>query len=245
MKLLICTPCYGGLVTTQYLLRMIDTYEALRSDDRVKQIAIYTLETESLIPRGRNKCARFALMNDYDKLLFIDADMVWTPEDVKLLLDSKKPIIGGTYPLKTFPITLNFNALAEKGAELWNNTRLIDDYMAFKAKFADAKGEVEVRHIPTGFMLIDTKVFKKLIQDGTAPRYQTFQPDNNTVEVFYDFFPIGVVEGEYESEDWAFCSLASKAGFPIHLQTKVVTGHIGVHHYQLGQHVLVGQKPLL
>lgn len=244
MRLLIATPAYGGLVTTVYLTSVINTYTHLIKTGLVEDVNVFTLGNESLISRGRNKCARHALTEGYDKLLFIDADMAWQPEDVELLLRSDKPIIGGTYPFKCFPITINFNPLPE-GNDTFGQYRYQDNYFNFIKKHAAPNGEVEVKHLPTGFMLIDTKVLVDLAQSGKVERYETFQPDTQETNVFYDFFPVRVKNGRYESEDWAFCSIAKEAGYPIYLQTKVVCGHYGNHLYHLGQHGAIGQKPLI
>lgn len=244
VRLLIATPAYGGLVTTPYLLSLLDTYTYLIKNKLVDEVQVHTLSNESLISRGRNKCARYALLNGYDKMLFIDADMAWRAEDVELLLRSDKPIIGGTYPMKCFPVTLNFNPLPE-GNDTFGTRRQQDNYFEFIKKHASLNGEVEVKHIPTGFMLIDTKVFLSLASGGKVAEYETFQPDNNTVEKFFDFFPVRVKDGKYESEDWAFCSIAREAGFPVYLQTKIVTAHVGTHIYALGQHHAIGQKPII
>lgn len=245
-SVVLATPCYGGMVTSKYMGSMLDSIYGLMRDS-IPHIN-FMLANESLIPRGRNKCAMWMLDNNFDKLMFIDADMIWTYEKLKMLLDSDKPIIGGTYPMKAFPISLNFNALEGKGLDLFAKNRQQDNYLEFVRAHADAKGEVEVRHIPTGFMLIDRTVFLKLSE--TVPSYFSYDPPTKTTTAAYDFFPSGIVEGisepgEYLSEDWAFCAIAKRAGFPIYLQTRAVCGHTGTFNFGLGQHVVIGQEPLI
>lgn len=240
MKLLVATPSYGGVVTCQYLKSLIPCLAHM--GELGIEAHIHMLESESLISRGRNTCAMFAINGGYDKLLFIDADMIFTWENLKRLLDSKKKIVGGTYPLKNHPITLNFNPL-EHQMDLFDQDRQQDNYMQWVSKYADPAGEAEVRHIPTGFMLIDMEVFAKL--SHIVPWYQTFQPETKEKTHSFEFFPVGVRENEYESEDWAFCRIARENGFPVYLQTQAVCGHVGIMHYGLGQHIIVGQSPLI
>lgn len=240
MKLLIATPAYGGQVTTGYLVSLLETFALLR--EAGIDVEVYTIGTESLISRGRNSCAKYAIDGGFDKLLFIDADLIFSFENVKRLLESDKLIVGGTYPLKNFPITLNFNPLVEH-RDLFGQARQQDNYLAWCAKYAQANGEAEVEHIPTGFMLIDMQVFARL--SHSVQWYENFNADTRTRALYYDFFPVRVVDHQYESEDWAFCSLARAAGFSIWLQTRAVCGHIGTYSYGLGAHIVSGQPPLI
>ncbi len=240
MKVLIATPAYGGMVTTRYLHSLIQTLAWCNSQDIDTEL--HMQESESLISRGRNTCGTYAIKNGFDKMLFIDADMIFTPEKVKMLLDSNEKIVGGTYPLKNHPITLNFNPLQDQ-RDLFGDHRQQDNYIAWVKKYADKNGEAEVMHIPTGFMLIDTEVLAKLTYK--VPWYQSFQPETKQTTTYYDFFPVRVQDNQYESEDWAFCSIAREHGYKVVLQTKAVCGHTGVMHYGLGQHIISGQEPLI
>lgn len=244
LKVLVATPAYGGQFTLPYFICSLNTERHIWQTDLVDSYDVYSLGTESLIGRGRNTCAKYAMDHGYDKLLFIDADMSWKPEWVEMLLRSDKKIIGGTYPLKSFPISLNFNPL-EEHVKWFGKNRQLDNYQEFVKNCAEPNGEVEVRHIPTGFMLIDMSVFKTLASTKYAPHYITFAPDTKETKVFYDFFPCGVTGEQYESEDWRFCSNARAMGIKVYLQTQIVCGHVGVHHYQLGQHVIQGQLPII
>jgi len=239
MKLLIAIPCAGGMITTGCMTSLLQTWAQLPPEIECE---IYTLSTESLINRGRNTCAKYAIDGRFDKLLFIDSDLIFTYADIKRLLDSDKLVVGGTYPLKNFPITVNFNPLDEH-ADLFGKDRQQDNYMEWVRKYADDNGEAEVRHIPTGFMLIDMRVLAKL--SHTVNWYQNFNPDLKTTTMYFEFFPTGVVNHELLSEDWYFCKLARDAGFKIYLQTRSVCAHIGNYAYGLGHHIIRGQPPLI
>lgn len=241
MKLLICTPCYGSQLTLGYVSSLIDSIFLLNQSKDI-EFQTFFLGGESLISRGRNKCADAFLRGGFDRLLFIDADLTWTPEDLRLILKSDKPLIGGTYPLKTFPITINFNPLDGVEPE-FKRDRSFDNFRLFSAKYADEKGEAQVKHIPTGFMSIRREVFEALAD--YVPLYRSFAPDKGTIDLIKDYFPSGARDGNYESEDWAFCRLAQSAGIPVYLQTKVICGHTGSHTYEPGQWYSGGQRPLL
>lgn len=228
LKVVIATPAYGGLVTTQYLGSLLTT-AVMAATDNVK-LSVYTMDNESLIPRARCKCAQFAMSQDFHKLLFIDADLAWSWEDVKRLLDSDKDIVGGTYPIKTHPITLNLNTLKEHEHVYNANKRHLKDFMQLR-EYADKNGEIEVRHIPTGLMCINIDVFNKL--RSKVPNFVHLSPSTGEVENMYEFFPIGVKNGNYMSEDWAFCELARENGYKIHLNVKSVATHTGSFTYSI------------
>lgn len=241
LSILIATPAYGGLVTTEYLNSLLSTmlYFAQNKIDA----HVYTLKNESLIPRGRNQCAWYALAQGpngqpFDKVLFIDADMGWEVSDVERLLKSHKRVVGGVYPVKQYPIELACNALVEHREVFPHNKRSVESLLELRRQFANHIGEVEVRHIPTGFMLVDTSVFIDLIPHVRSYIGMDWQKRQNVR--MWDFFPIGPADASgdcvYESEDWAFCSLVRKH-FPdegVWLNTHVVTKHSGAHTFSAG-----------
>jgi len=235
MKVIIGTPAYGGMVMTNYLISMIQTTRCFVRDNA--EFVVYTLTNESLINRGRNTIANEALKMGYEKLVFIDADMGWTYADLCAVCNSDKGIVGGTYPLKTLPICLNFNALpqhfeyfAEKSDKGTMYNKSLDKYKTYKEKCADVNGEVEVMHVPTGFMAININVLDRL--KSKVATYQ--QRDHHTGEIstLYEFFPIRIKNNILESEDWAFCSIARENGIPVYLNTNVVLEHAGTYTFR-------------
>jgi hypothetical protein len=239
MKLLIGTPAYGGMLTINYAISMI---ESTRNFIRDKvDFHVYALGNESLINRGRNTIANFAMQGDYDKLLFIDSDIGWTYDDLCFVLNSNKPIIGGTYPMKAFPMSLNFNPMPGQ-FEVFEHTeadgtktyrKTIDKYDLYCQQFADkTSGEVEVLHVPTGFMAINVKQVFGALKDKVAT-YDSHDFRTGKLQVMHDFFPVRVKDRVLESEDWAFCSIAREAGIPVFLQTKVVLSHVGNYTFDI------------
>jgi len=235
MRVLIGTPAYGGLINTDYLVSMITTTRGFIRDG--VDFVVHTLANESLINRGRNTIANAALEGGYDKLVFIDADIGWQYSDMCLLLNSNKPLIGGTYPLKALPIAVNFNPLMQHmthfetdGPEGKMYRKTLDKFQAYKEKCADANGEVEVMHIPTGFMSINGSVLKQL-KDKVGV-YQQRDFHTGKISTMYEFFPIRIKNNVLESEDWAFCSICRENGIPVFLNTRIITTHAGTYTFK-------------
>lgn len=81
MHLVIGTPCYGGMMCTEYTQSLLSLKEACMQYG-IKLTCIF-LGNESLIQRGRNTIAHhFLRIPDATHLLFIDADQRFRANDI-------------------------------------------------------------------------------------------------------------------------------------------------------------------
>lgn len=231
-SVLIGTPMFGGLAYYHYVGSMMDTTGyCVATGIRLKAQFI---ANESLIGRARNRIAQMFLASQADKLLFIDADLGWTVPDFTRIIESNKLVVGGTYPGKAFPIELMANALPEHNETFDFRVRSLEQLQELGTKYGNSRGEVEVRHVPTGFLMIDRSVFEKL-----KPHVRTYHSHalgtKEEVEM-WDFFPSGAQpSGEYESEDWAFCRLVREhLDCRVWLSTRTVLSHTGTHTFRAG-----------
>lgn len=223
-KVLISTPVFGGKVEVQYFASMMGAIPYLIQNQIGFEIMC---EARNLIHQARNRAAHYALKNGFDKLLFIDSDIVFKGNDLLLLLASDKKLVGGLYPLKGFPIKLNFTPKQGiyNGAESFS----LQDYIT---DFADKKtGEVEVFMLPTGFMCIDVSLFKDL--DPFVQEYHHRDPLVWKVENEKMYFPFSIApDGFIYTEDWSFCDLVrNKLNETPYWNTKIVVDHVGVHTF--------------
>jgi hypothetical protein len=92
-----------------------------------------------------------------------------------------------------------------------------------------------VDYAATGFMLINTDVFRKIIDKrpdlkytNDVDGYMSANPDT-----FYDFFTVGVNPSnkKYESEDYGFCQLWRSIGGKICVIPDINLRHTGRNHY--------------
>lgn len=188
------------------------------------EFSIVLLIGESAIGRGRNNMAHQFLESitedgkpAYDELLFIDSDIVFSYKQVKRIVDSDKPIVGGFYCKKAEGKPgLVFNSLPDN-------------------PMPEADGLVKVKNIGTGFMKIHRKVFDRMAELMPDLLY-TCDADG---KLKCDFFKMGVVVDKYSqrrrwmSEDWFFCYNAMECGFDIWADTKVLTQHSGMAVFPL------------
>jgi len=204
----ICMPCYGGMLTEQTFMSFIKWANMCR------QLNIdWTLETmtnESLISRARNTLVSKFLTNpDSTHLFFVDADIGWEPWQLLLLLNHRKDVVGGLYPMKTLPIKWVVNGI--DGGETEEDGNLI-----------------EVSKTGTGFMLIKRDVFDTVKQHNDTIKFKNdIGLDPVLDENMYTFFDTVVREGRYYSEDWDFCEKFRDLGGKIWVDKRVLLRHTG------------------
>ncbi len=231
-RIFVATPAYGGLISAAYAeSQLASALWCLRNGI---QFAWIYVTNDALIVRARNRCVGTFLRTDFTHLLFADADLGWNPQDLANLLAADVPVVAGTYPIKQLPIKLNFNVLKEDLLDC--AVASLDPYcetgfQRWREQRADARGLVEVRHVPTGFLLIERSVFEQLVPhvDSYACDYPEAPP--NAID--YNFFPATISQGTLLSEDWAFCELCRSHGIPIYLNTNVIASHMGNYQFKM------------
>jgi hypothetical protein len=166
------------------------------------------LEGQANISRARDILAAQFLASDCTSLVFIDGDVGFARQDLQWLLESPHPITGGLYQRK--------NASGHWVCMPQPNDAAVTSVPHYR----------RVQRIGTGFLRIDRLVFEKLMRD---PSILSYPLDNSTL---HQFFPSGVLDGHFLSEDYYFCELAARAGFDIHIDTRIRLKHVGRFIYQ-------------
>ena len=99
-KIFIGTPCYGGMITADYFKSCLQL-TAVAASKKV-ELQFGTIGNESLITRARNTLVQLFMDDEqYTHLLFIDADISFSPESVMRMIDLDEEIVTGVYPRKT------------------------------------------------------------------------------------------------------------------------------------------------
>jgi hypothetical protein len=190
-----------------------------------------------LITRSRNSIvAEFLSEPKYTHLLWIDADIGFTPEAVYNLLGSGHDIAAGVYPLKAFTFPDEIPAQSKDELMLRYTTY---PFNPSGTTFRVENNFVEVKDAPTGLMMIKRGVFDKMIASYPKLKYK---PDrqvgleriaNKIDDCYYNFFDTIVDEtGRYLSEDYAFCRLWQMIGGRVYCDATSRLTHQGSHQYQ-------------
>jgi hypothetical protein len=231
-KLFVATPMFGNMCYGSYATSLIDLMSNCARLDI--PCMMQTRFNDSLVPRARNFLVHEFLKTDFTHFLFIDADIEFQVQDIFEMIKKDVDVIGGIYPRKDidweavsravkagvdpkdlhfYSSPLNFNPLTEEPLE---------------ALITDA---VEVKDIPTGFMLVKREVFEKLKPEVETCVFRWNEPPHNG-ETCYCFFDTKVEGDEYLSEDWYFCRKWLGIGGKIHAAPWVRLIHHGTYAYR-------------
>jgi hypothetical protein len=181
---------------------------------RAKGVKVRVFRGASAIDRARSLMAHEALRDGFDKLLWVDADIAFDPEDVDRLLEADKPFVCGLYPKKG---SRHLSSHALPG------TREI--------VFGEQGGLLEILYAASGFTLVDASVYEGIRTKLALPTCnahfdEPFVP-------YYQPLIKDTPEGPwYLAEDFAFSERARQAGFPVFADTRIRLRHIGRYAYQ-------------
>jgi hypothetical protein len=186
-------PAYGGQIFDPCMHGLRETKE--RFEHLGIGWNIVTIRNESLVQRARHHIIATFLRSGADRLVFIDADIGFTADQVLRLLAHDRDVIGGMYRKKTL-------ASEDYAANLVVNA----DGTVTKD---EATGALLARHVATGFLCIKRGVIERMIAAFPHLRYRLHAEARDKVgadfahaimEPFID--PVTL---DYYSEDYAFC----------------------------------------
>jgi len=236
-KILLPLICYGGMCHTEFAMSVMGTLLAIQGQQKI-EMSVSPITFESLISRARNASVAWALSDDFTHLLFLDSDICFDPADIFRLLEADKDVTVGLYPKKYYNRSKMENLAKHSphvfdAKESWKSLATdfstefsIDNFRQVKM------GEMfTVDYAATGFMLIKTDVFRKIIDKRPDLKYTNDVDGYMSANpaYFYDFFRVGVnpSSGKYESEDYGFCELWRSLGGEIHVVPQVKLKHMG------------------
>ena len=161
-------------------------------------------------------------------MLFVDADVEFTPEAVARMLVPKKDIVMTPYRVK-------------------------EEEMKYAGKFKDSANIkiepfdlVEIEEGPAGLMMIHRRVYERLMDKHPELKINFDKPtrkkmnkeigamEDAIARYMYNFWDttFGLDTGEWKGEDLSFCALAREAGFKIYANLDSGTTHHGSWGFQ-------------
>ena len=236
-KLFVATPMYGGMCTGMYasaVMQCVGTFGQAGI-----QMYYSFMMNESLITRARNSMAYDFMKSDATHLMFIDADIAFSPADIPRMVDADKDIICGIYPKKEIN-WVEINAAVKRGVppqELQYHTGAFVLNLASgeKSKTGNINEPIEIANGGTGFMLIKRKVFEDLasrVPSYTNDMYHAVDTVRE-VKVIKEYFTTSIDEESNRllSEDYHFCKIARLAGFKVWCAPWASFSHTGTYNF--------------
>lgn len=216
MSLLVAIPCYGGIVSDKTAKGLFNLGKELRTAGL--DHGIVTISNESLVTKARSRIVNFFMnTTEYEYIMFIDADIGFSPDDVFNLLKHQKDIICGAYPMKGIPLRYNYNISNPKIEE----------------------GElVKIENIGFGFSLIHRRVFEGIhkrygeeLKYFPATNDSSYPPTEKEYHNSYHYFLELKKDMSFLPEDFSFFERAKRVGYDVWLNTNIKLSHVGSHVY--------------
>lgn len=203
-NIFIGTPAYNGMVHVDYLNTILDFRSKL-------PVTVMNIGNESLIPRGRNTVlSYFNNMKDFTHLLYLDADIGMTANDLIKLIEHDKDVIGAPVNLK------GFNKL---GQPVNNVGQMV----------GTENGLIKADRVGTAVFMLSRKAVDALIENSEEYSRNPHTRGENKDIPHYDVFQTGVFDGEYYSEDYYVCKTLRDLGFDVYVDTKIKVRHNGMY----------------
>jgi hypothetical protein len=203
LNLLIGTPAYAGQVHVDYVTALL-----VFQRERLP-FTLMTIGNESLITRARNTIiSAFHERREFTHLLFLDGDVHLPHEGLARMLAHRKDVVAAPVALK---------GVAPDGGRFFNVGRTVGEDGAL----------LLVDRVGTAALLISRAAAEALIADARAAQ-RVYELAQGEGAIQYDVFRVGVIDGEYLSEDFWVCHALRRLGFAVHVDPTVVTRHNGM-----------------
>ena len=217
IRVLIGTPAYGGMVHIGYMNSLLE-YQR-----QGLNFSLAAFGNESLITRARNTIISYFYLHraEFTHLLFLDADIHLPAEGLKALLDFQKDVCGAHVPIKAY---------RDDGSVRSNATgdmKIIDSGL-YQAEF-----------VATAALLLSTSAVTAVVERarnaGRVYQNPTEFDQNDKINgvTMYDVFQVGVVDGDYLSEDYWLCNELRAAGFEVYAADVPGITHFGNHGFKI------------
>lgn len=230
----LATPCFGGQVMQGYMLSVCKLLQESHKGRFSLDLAL--LGYDALITRSRSTLVARFLDSACSHLLFIDADIVFEPEQFLRLLDFDRDFAAAMYPIKT----IDWDAVPRRvvGGEKLEAAGL--SYVGTLCEGDERREEdgfATAVYAGTGFQLIRRVVLERMIEAHPElhfTRIHTLAREAPRSDRLYALFDcmIDAETGEYLSEDYSFCRRWRALGGEIWLDLESRLTHIGSQHFR-------------
>jgi len=217
-KLLIGTPCYGGMLHQDYVKALIEF------NQMGIPITYMHIGNESLITRGRNTIISFYYtnMDKFTHLFFMDADIYISAQDLAKLITSDKDVIAAPVPMKGYN---------PDGSPAYNINGVIS------ANVPDFPNLVTVEKVGTAAMLLSNDAVNALVEkakkNGDVYGGNSLSRGESMNQIqHYDVFKACVRDGQYLAEDWYVCHSLRELDYNIYVDKTIRTKHSGTFTFE-------------
>jgi hypothetical protein len=208
-KLFIAIPAYDGKIN----IKLAYNIAALMPKAMQFGVSVNMGDVSgcSIITMARNQLVHEFLKTDSTELLFIDSDVIATPDDILRLMAQSggKDITAGMYPRRSKDRNFFADLYFDKNADLEFEGSLM-----------------RLKRVGTGFMLIQRHVIETMV--AAHPEW-CYDFKGEQICGVFDFQNRN---GTYLGEDYLFCVRASEYGFKIYADVDISLPHVGTETFE-------------
>jgi hypothetical protein len=209
--LMVATPMGGGGLCDMAFASGLDALRVACGQRGIRLSTVF-LRGESDVQQARNRCFAQFLASDHSHMLFIDADIGFSPDAALRLLAHNQPLVGATYAKKK-PGAAEFAVSLLPRAE------------------RTASGLVEVNGLPGGFLMVRRDCAERM---AGAYRDLAFDPqdgqdsDDSWRAHLFNMFGAELSDRTRWSEDISFCRRWAAIGGRVWLDPYILLEHWGM-----------------
>ena len=233
IHLVVATPCFGGQVSTIYVNSIFALQSAVRSLSNLR-LKVELRDGDALITRARaNLMTSFLDDPSATHLLFIDADIGFTPDQVFRLIESGADVVAGVYPIKRVNWEKAQRAIEGRRPNI--PAASLDYVLEINDPdhIAVVNGFTRVRYAGTGFLMVRRQVFERMcahadyasLKFSGEHSHDALAGSPNRFALFECM--IDPATGTYLSEDFAFCKRWTDIGGEIWADLQSRLDHVG------------------
>jgi len=233
IHLVVATPCFGGQVSSIYASSIFGLQRAVHAMSNI-DLKVHLRDGDALITRARANLVTLFLDDPAaTHLLFIDADIGFTPEQVFRLIETGADMVAGVYPIKRVNWAKAKRAINADRPDIpaasLDYVLELDD----PDRVVVANGFARVRFAGTGFLMIRRHVIEQMCRHPDYASLQFFREhsldalagSSNRFALFECM--IDPATGTYLSEDFAFCKRWTDIGGEIWADIESRLDHVG------------------
>jgi hypothetical protein len=197
-KVLVATPSYDGKVDVWYASALHQTaLLGMQSDIYFHPVF---MSYDALIQRSRNDLLAISVEQDFDGILWIDADVEWNPQWALDVVESNKDVIG-------IPIV-------KKSIEEQYSVKCKSEHL-----YVNEDGFIKVESNATGFLYMSKDAVNYLWNNSEAYVH-------NGVERRW-VFEVKIQDGDIISEDVLVCQKLRDGGYEVFIDPSKTCNHVG------------------
>jgi hypothetical protein len=199
-RVLIGTPALDGKVQAWYTDSLANSIKVCAANGIDLQPVI--LIDESILPMARNELLNIAYQDNFESIVFIDADQVWNPIALLEVINSQYDVMGLPVVSKTDEPG-NFNVILQRTDNIQK----------------DEQGNIKVDAIGTGFLKLSRKALEALWNSNPTTLFR-----GKELKLICEY---STSYNEFVGEDIYLCKKLKELEFDIWINPNATCAHIG------------------